>query len=183
MPTASRIPIVLRAGALALSLGAIAGLPAAAAIPAACQPGVDAIIKQIGLPSHIYSTLTGSSSASEHRTDESIYAGGAIYIKVKGVWRRSRMSTADMQKQQQENERDTKGMTCRYLRDEAVNGEAAAVYSSITKNENENATATIWVSKSRGVPLRIERDDNEGDKSHLSIRYEYGAVQPPAGVK
>ena len=40
------------------------------------------------------------------------------------------MSIQDMRKQQEENVRNAKSMTCRYLRDEAVDGEAAAVYRS-----------------------------------------------------
>lgn len=186
MQIAPRIPNALRTGALALAIGAFAGLPAHAAVPAACNPVVDAMIKQVATPSHAYVTRTAASLPGKIDTTESIYAGGAIYVKVKGAWHRSGMSAADMQKQQEENRRDTTGMSCRYLRDEVVNGEAAAVYGSDIKDEGDSSSAMIWISKSKGVPLRIERDANAGGKagkSHMAIRYEYGAIQPPAGVK
>jgi outer membrane lipoprotein-sorting protein len=71
-------------------------------------------------------------------------------------------------------------LTCRYLRDEAVNGEAAAVYSQHIENEDTVSDGTVWISKSRGLPLRVETNV-EG--TLRSTRYEYGNVQVPAGVK
>ena len=89
-------------------------------------------------------------------------------------------------KQQEENERTVKALSCRYLRDEAVNGEPAAVYVEHSEPEGATSDATTWVSKSRGLPLRLESDIDAGGKmgkSHRSIRFEYSNVQPPAGVK
>lgn len=45
--------------------------------------------------------------------------------------------------------------------------------------------AQTWISKGRGLPLKTEEDidTGDGDKKHMSIRYEYGGVRPPAGVQ
>ena len=45
--------------------------------------------------------------------------------------------------------------------------------------------AQTWISKSKGLPLKTEEDIDTGggDKRHMSIRYEYSNVRPPAGVQ
>jgi hypothetical protein len=164
---------------------AAAGQPARGAVDAACKPAIDAILKQISTPTHIYATETSTRHGCKPEPRESIYAGGAIYIQMKGQWRRSPMSVQDMRKQQEENVRNTKSMSCRYLRDETVNGETAAVYHSQGETEAGKSEATLWVSKRTGLPLRTVNDLDLGDKDkmHLEIRYEYAGVRPPAGVK
>ena len=81
--------------------------------------------------------------------------------------------------------RFAKAMTCRYLRDETVNGEAASVYHSQAETKGGKSDATLWMSKRTGLPLRSESniDTGGGDKMHLAIRYDYTDVRPPAGVK
>jgi hypothetical protein len=75
--------------------------------------------------------------------------------------------------------------TCRYLRDEPVNGEPAAVYSPHSEREDLEikSDGQLWISKSRGLPLRQELEIMEsGDKpdvNHHSIRYESTNVRPP----
>ena len=61
-----------------------------------------------------------------------MYTNGAIYVLMKGKWIRSRMTPQDMLKQEEENIRDSKS-TCRHVRDEVVNGEAAAMYIAHAK--------------------------------------------------
>src|SRR5215467_8056161 len=97
-------------------------------------------------------TQVAAFSGGKPRSSESIFAGGAIYIQVKGTWKRSPMSLEDMRRQREENIRDAKSMSCRYLRDEAVDGEAAAVYSSQSETEDTKSSATLWVSKRTGLP-------------------------------
>jgi hypothetical protein len=71
-------------------------------------------------------------------------------------------------------------MTCHYLRDESVNGETAAVYSTHSETEDIKSDGQIWISKDRGLPLRHELDiEAGGSKNHHSARYQYGNVQPP----
>ena len=89
------------------------------------------------------------------------------------------MTAQDMIQQEQEN-RKTGTATCRYLREESVNGETAAVYSAHSENEDVKSEGQLWISK-KGLPLREELDTDVGDpnKVHRSIRYEYGNVQAP----
>ncbi len=175
---------MIRASVIAILIfAAAAGQPARAADPV-CKLVLDAIAKQIVTPSHLYATDVMALRGGKPRTTESIYTGGAIYVQVKGQWKRSPMSVQDMQKQRDENVRNAKSMTCRYLRDEAVNGEAAAVYDSQAETEDGKSASTLWVSKRSGLPLRSESDIDlgGGEKMHLTIRYDYAGVRPPAGV-
>ena len=72
----------------------------------------------------------------------------------------------------------------RYLREEMVNGETRRGFMpNHSETEDIKSDATIWISKSRGLPLRAEGDYDTGDpaKTHASIRYDYSNVRPPAG--
>jgi hypothetical protein len=96
-------------------------------------------------------------------------------------WTRSKITPQDILQQKKETDNNTK-TTCRYLREESVNGEAAAVYSTHTETEDDKVDVQVWISKSNGLPLREELDVDVGGKlgkSHTSMRYEYGNVQPP----
>jgi hypothetical protein len=68
--------------------------------------------------------------------------------------------------------------TCHYLKDEPVNGEIAAAYSMHDTSSTSASDSKIWISKSKGLPLRSDTQF-EGDKNSVSIRYEYGNVKPP----
>ncbi len=173
----------IRTGAIALLIAAAAGQPARA-MDATCKPVLDAMAKRLATPSHAYATEVGA-HGGKPETKESIYAGGAIYIQYKGKWIRSPISIQEMRKQEEENVRNAKAMTCRYLRDETVNGEAASVYHSQAETAGGKSDATLWVSKRTGLPLRSENniDTGDGDKMHMAIRYDYTDVRPPAGVK
>jgi hypothetical protein len=106
---------------------------------------------------------------------------GAIYITMKGKWEKSPMSAAAMRAQEEENWKTAKNVSCKYLRDESVNGQSAAVYSTHNENEDTKEDGQVWVSKSKGLLLRQEEDVEigYGDKRHHSIRYEYTNIQAP----
>ena len=154
----------------------------ALATDAACQTLFDTRFKLFSVPVHSYTieALPGGKS----QNGESIFANGAIYVLMKGKWIRSRMTPQDMLKQEEENIRDSKS-TCRHVRDEVVNGEAAAMYVAHSENDRIKSDAQTWISKSKGLPLKTEEDidTGDGDKRHMSIRYEYGNVQAPPGVR
>lgn len=63
--------------------------------------------------------------------------------------------------------------TCDYLRDEAVGGQAAAVYRERYQAPSGSTDATIWIFKSTGRVLREEQDgDIPGKgKGHISYRW------------
>jgi hypothetical protein len=65
--------------------------------------------------------------------------------------------------------------TCNYVRDEAANGEATAVYRQHHINGSETYDTLVWVSKSSGLPLRQEQDADfgEGKKGHESLLFKY----------
>ena len=153
----------------------------ALAADAACQPIFDTRFKLFSVPTHIYTVAALPGGKSQ--TSEAIYTNGAIYVLMSGKWIHSRMTPQDMLKQEEENIRDSKS-TCRHVRDEVVNGEAAALYTAHSENDGIKSDAQTWISKSKGLPLKTEEDIDTGggDKRHMSIRYEYGNVQAPAGV-
>lgn len=68
------------------------------------------------------------------------------------------------------------GTTCSYVRDEAVNGEAAAVYRQLHKDGGQTFDTLIWISKGSALPLRQEQDADfgKGQKGHESLIFQYG---------
>lgn len=104
---------------------------------------------------------------------------GAVYILSQGKWMRSPYGPDLVLKQKEENIRDSKN-SCRYLRDETVNGEAAAVYSVHVEDEGSRSEGSIWLSKSKGMPLREEMDYDIGPgQTHTAVRYDYSNVRAP----
>jgi hypothetical protein len=150
-----------------------------------CQPVDDAMNKVMAVPTHIYSAMSPilSNGSTPRPSDtvhnETIYVGGSAHVKVSGKWSRSEWTPERIMKQEQENRQPSK-FTCHYLRDESINGEAAAVYSTHAERSNPETKSDgqVWISKSRGLPLRHEMDVDARDGSH-SMRYEYTNVQPP----
>jgi hypothetical protein len=182
-----RTESMIRAGLIALLLATAAGQPArAATLDATCKLVFDATTKQLMTPTHVVATEVSILHNGKPTTLESIYTGGAIYIKVNGQWKRSPMTVQAMLKQEEENRRNAKSVTCRYLHDETVDGEGAAVYSMQSVTEDTKSGATLWLSKRSGLPLksdiRIDMDDKTSNQ-HMTIRYDYANVRPPAGVK
>lgn len=150
---------------------------------AGCKVMFDALDKLTSTPNHFYMTETGGAK-NKPTSSEGILAGGIRYIKVDGKWMKSPMSSQEVQEQEQKNRQDAKNnYSCRYMRDESVQGESAVVYSAHQKNEDFTTDAQIWISKSKGLVLREEEDMDVGGgasgKSHLSVRYEYSNVQAP----
>lgn len=166
----------------ALMAACCVSTPAVAAADAACQPLFDAATKIFAVPTHSYTTETLPGGKS--RNAEAIYANNAIYILYNGKWIHGKATPQDMLKQEQENIQNAK-TSCRHVRDELVNGEVAALYMAHAENEGVKSDAQTWISKSRGLPLKTDEDidTGDGDKQHMSIRYEYSNVRPPAGVQ
>ncbi len=140
-----------------------------------CRPVIDAMNKIYTTPTHLYTTMS-----SGHK-NELIYAGGVVYDNLRGKWARSMVTLQQVRKMEDENRRNSK-YTCRYLRDEPVNGEAAALYSTHAERSDVGikSDGQFWISKSKGLPLRHEEDmDDGGTKMHHSTRYEYTNVRAP----
>ena len=137
-----------------------------------CQLVLDAASKVYDTPTHVYVT---TNMGGKTQIMEEIFAVGALYLKVDGKWSPSPITMQEMKELGQKNRQNNK-TTCRYLNDEPVNGEMAAVYRVHDESPKGNVDSQIWISKARGLPLRQEDDV---DKTHNSMRYEYGNVKPP----
>jgi len=146
-----------------------------------CQPVYNALTKLITTPSHSYSTQTAPLVNGQQRNVETIYVQGKTYMFAKGKWMVSPATPTDVLKQELENEKQGKA-TCQFLRNESVNGEAAAVYSMHRETDIANEDGLIWISKTSALALRKEVDMDYGGnmgKMHLIARYEYSNVKPP----
>jgi hypothetical protein len=137
-----------------------------------CKLAFDAGSKVLDTPAHLYSTMNIGGTT---QTVESIYAAGAIYLKFGGKWSPSPITMQETKELTQKNRQNSKA-TCRYLNDESVSGEMAAVYSVHEESPKGKVDSRVWISKAKGLPLRMETDV---DKFHSSTRYEYGNVKPP----
>jgi hypothetical protein len=159
------------------------GIPLLGSMPLqaqdSCQPVNDAMHKIYTTPTHLSTTMMG---VGEPVKNELIYAGGVIYENVHGKWSHGGVTLQQVMKMEEENRRNSK-TACRYLRDEPVNGEAAAVYSTHAERSAPavKSDGQIWISKTKGLPLRHEEDIDAGSgtKMHHSTRYEYTNVRPP----
>jgi hypothetical protein len=146
-----------------------------------CQPTYDAMSKVMTTATHVYATMTAvPNNGDKPITTEIIYTDGSAYVKVSGKWIRGGMTPQQVMKKEEENRKNSK-TTCRYLKDESVNGETAVVYSTHSETGDIKSDGQIWISKSEGLPLRQELDiDSRGSgQHHHSMRYEYTNVQPP----
>jgi hypothetical protein len=145
-----------------------------------CKIVLDAGEKLTATPHHGYSTMTIPSAGGEPTDREDIYLNGVIYLRSGGKWIKSPLTVQQMQKQEQENRQNTKNSSCRHLRDEAIKGEAAGLYSAHFETDVTKSDSQVWISKSTGLILRQEGDFYSGDdKSHISVRYEYANVSAP----
>ncbi len=68
--------------------------------------------------------------------------------------------------------------TCSHLRDEAWDGQAAAVYREQYQSKTGRTDATIWISKTSGLVLREEQDGDVFGKGKGHIAYRWTAAEP-----
>ena len=171
---AKRSPILMHAE---MHLGANPG------VDSACQAALDAGDKLFTTPYHAFMTGSGDGEANGKPTsNESILTGDVLYILVDGKWRPSGMSKEVMKAMERQNRDNARNMSCHYVRDESVHGEAAALYSTHQETLHGRIDSQTWISKSRGLILRQEIDIDTGrpnGKSHMSSRYEYDNVEAP----
>jgi hypothetical protein len=138
-----------------------------------CKIVVDALNKVHSVPAHAYGTTT---MGGKDIAVETIYAGGNVYTGIGGKW-----SSTPMPPEEKQSPDDK--ATCRYVKDELVNGEMTAVYATHDVSPKGVTDTQVWISKSKGLPLREEMDINAGGGKnatlHTSSRYEYSNVKPP----
>jgi outer membrane lipoprotein-sorting protein len=154
-------------------------ISAADAADSGCKPTAEANAKILSVPTHIYMTDT---AGGKTRSDEIIYLNNKTYVQVNGAWHVN--DTTD--EERKETLAPDPNTTCRVVRDESVNGEAATVYSLHRQTADDKSDSEMWVSKSRGVPLKLQMDMDVGGaagKSHRTMRYEYTNVHAPADAR
>ncbi len=145
-------------------------------------------MKLASTPVHLYNSTSAAYRAGGKPTNsETIYTSGeAVYVMINGKWRRSPLTRSAWREQQKENEQNFKG-TCSYVRDELTQGEATSLYHIREQHDsNETQDSQVWISKTKGLPVRQEIDLDTGGKAgktHMSSRFEYGNVAAPAGVQ
>lgn len=144
-----------------------------------CKAVLDAANKTMSTSSHTYTT---TNLGGKDQTVESIFLPGVVYTRLNGgKWSNEKMTPQELAEMRKQNARDDKE-TCKYLKDELVNGEMAAVYSARDVSTKGAVDTQIWISKAKGWALREDVDidvGGNGGKSHMSMRFEYGSVKPP----
>jgi hypothetical protein len=152
----------------------IAASPVAAQVD--CKVILEAESKLDNVDAHVYTT---TNAGGHPLTVEMIYAAGNIYFKNQGKW-----ENGGSRKEMDQLKKNHKNSTpiCRYVKDEAVSSEMAALYGSHEETPSGKVDTQVWISKASGLPLRQETSIDVGGsagKSVNSARYEYGNIKPP----
>jgi hypothetical protein len=152
----------------------IAGVAVAQAPPGPCQAVFDAMLKETMTPHHAVTVRSGAEAG------ESIATSDTMYVKVRGVWKKSPMTMHAMLAQQQENIRGATVASCSVLSDDVVNGEAAAVWHAHYEQPDLGVSESkVWVSKATGLPLKTEVSVQAGEKTSVVTTFDYGHITAP----
>jgi len=127
-------------------------------------------------PTHVFSKQT----APRGLESETISVGGKMYVHVRGQWRLSPLTSAEMAAQRKENLSHS-AMSCRAVGEESVGGSAATIYEAKGKTEIGDSETKVWIAKGSGLLLKDEETINEGKDVVLrrSAHYEYAGVHAP----
>jgi hypothetical protein len=135
----------------------------------------DAMKKLETVPVHIFIT---SKMGAQNIATEMIYASNSVYVKIGNEWKISG-TIKDMEALSEEaKKKASANQTCRQLPDETVNGESAAVYSTHAESAKGDLDMEIWISKSKGLILKMETK-TDGGKNVIASRYDYANVKGP----
>jgi hypothetical protein len=165
---------MIRICCLSVLVCAIAAPAFAQAPPGTCKVVFDAMLKGVTTPHHSVTTKDGAA------TGELIATADAMYVKLRGEWRKSPMTPQAMLAQQQQNIRDTTVATCSALPDDVVDGKPVAVYQTHYEQKDLGASdAKIWIAKATGLPLRTDVSREAGDKVSIVTRFDYDNIKAP----
>jgi hypothetical protein len=169
---------------------------AAHADPGACRAEIfDASKKSLQTPNHIFASQTGSGPTGLVTKSETINVGNKSYIRLVDLhagkttigedgWAIARRSPQETAKNTLEAMRDaakeTKNYQCAHVRDETVDGVAAAVYSEHAETEYGKSDAQTWISKDQGLILKYQANTND---MTINFRYVYSDIRAPANAK
>jgi len=179
------------------SLASIAVMAPAQAMDPACQALMQSQTNMAARPVHIFMTETrtwskplskaaaGMNMGGTKKSEE-ISTGNALYVKHGARWIDMQTSFAGMMKLGDPNDPDTKkaleAKQCKALPDEAVSGQAAAVYQ---EHNPSGIDTKIWISKSTHLPLKSEITNKASGPALTSFTvstYDYDGVRAPVGA-
>ena len=164
---------------VAALLGVAALFAATGAHADDCDTMMTATLAQMQVPYR--ATISFSNLNGKPATSETIFTGGKIYVQLNGAWQVSPMTVQEMTEQMKKNYKESKH-SCQHVGDESVGGQAAAVYTASFQSPRSHSENRVWISRSRGVLLKTFAHIIEGNQT-MTTTYDYGNVQPPAGVK
>jgi hypothetical protein len=169
--------------ALAVAAALVASALPAHADAAACQAVIAAVIKQADVPVRQKITIESAAAPGKPIQSEVIHVGDTLYMQVRGQWTARpydrRKVTEDTRQAMLKAEH-----SCTRLRSEAVDGQAAELYSVQSKSVTGNTDSQIWLSSATGLPLRQHTVvlDQGTTKMQHDVRFDYANVQAPPGV-
>jgi hypothetical protein len=140
---------------------------------ATCKLVFDATAKGLTTPNHSYMKLSlPNVNGGKPADSETINTGKARYTRgADGKWTPS-MSPQDNLDQMADNRKENQ-YTCRFIRDETVDGVAASLYEF--RGDTGLITKT-WLSKSNRLPVHVI---NDAGSMHSEQRFAYGPVSVP----
>jgi hypothetical protein len=168
----------------------------ALAMDPACQPLIQSQRSMASTPVHIFmtETRTWSKNLSEAaagmgmgrpKKSEEISTGKGVYVLRDGKWIDMGASFAGAHGDPHDPEirKAQEGKRCTALPDEAVAGQAAAVYQE--RNPVLGIDTKIWISKTTHLPLKSEITNKAGGTAMTSFiisTYDYRNVRAPTGA-
>ena len=158
-------------------MGALAVAPMSARADD-CATVLSAVFAQAKVP--YASTMTTSQPGQPVSRVEAVVIGTKMFVQVNGAWQSMPYSAQEMIDRSTENAKKSK-QTCRKVGVELVDGEATTIYSDHEETSRGIVDSRIWISDSRGLPLKIEAHFEGGMSFTSTVRYDN--IQPPAGVK
>jgi hypothetical protein len=169
--------------ATSLVLAAVVSLQTSAA-ETSCKAVFDAIAKQVVTPNHEFMIQTVGADNAKREQREVINTGTVQYFLVGGEWHTMKETPKETLQRERESEASS-DVTCRYLRDENVEGVSTTVFSEHSKTDSGESNALIWIAKGNAMPVREQVDMDPGNPGarHLEVRIVYSNVQAPSGVK
>ena len=176
---------VLRTVPLVLTL--VVAHSASAAGTTACKALNEALLKLAQTPNHSYTEASGAIAGGRSRTTERIATATAVYIQLQGKWLKGSVTPQqELEMQQDALKDDDRNGTCRYVRDEAVDGETSALYATHKQDDGGKSDTQIWISRKRGLPLRqvvhLSVGSGETGESQMTTKYVYENVRAPVGA-
>ena len=143
-----------------------------------CATILSAMFAQAKVP--YASTMTMIQPGQPVSRSKSVVTGTKMYVQVNGVWQSMPYSAQEMIDRATENAKKSK-QTCRKVGVELVDGEATTIYSDHEETPRGGVDSRIWMSDSRGLPIKLETHFESGVSFTSTVRYDN--IQPPVGVK